>query len=75
MKSSKRILATARDITAQKQFQAELERLVAERTKSLQETTAKLNDFCYSIAHDLKAPIQRPGGLRRPGSWTNMVRG
>ncbi len=59
----KGILATARDITAQKQFQAELERLVAERTKSLQETTAKLNDFCYSIAHDLKAPIRAQVGF------------
>jgi signal transduction histidine kinase len=52
------ILAVARDITDRRAFEAELERLVAQRTKSLEETTKQLNDFCYSIAHDLKAPIR-----------------
>jgi signal transduction histidine kinase len=50
-----------------KEFQTELERLVVARTKSLQETTEQLNDFCYSIAHDLKAPI------RTQVSFANLV--
>ncbi|HWI56122.1 MAG TPA: ATP-binding protein [Bacillota bacterium] len=37
---------------------AALEQRVQERTQSLQETTAQLNAFCYSIAHDLRAPIR-----------------
>jgi len=55
------------DITARKEFQAELERQVAERTRSLQETTDQLNSFCYSIAHDLKAP------LRAQQSFANLL--
>jgi light-regulated signal transduction histidine kinase (bacteriophytochrome) len=50
--------ALRQDITERKEFQAELEGLVAARTKSLQETTDQLNTFCYAIAHDLKAPVR-----------------
>ena len=53
-----RVVGSITDITARKQFQAELERQVTERTRSLQETTDQLNAFCYSIAHDLKAPLR-----------------
>ncbi|HWX21036.1 MAG TPA: CHASE3 domain-containing protein [Candidatus Binatia bacterium] len=53
-----RMVGSITDITARKQFQAELERQVAERTRSLQETTDQLNAFCYSIAHDLRAPLR-----------------
>lgn len=53
------------DITERKEFLAELERQVAERTKSLEETTKQLNDFCYSIAHDLKAPIRAQAAFAR----------
>ncbi|HWQ90629.1 MAG TPA: MASE3 domain-containing protein [Clostridia bacterium] len=51
-------MAVIRDITDRKQFEVRLARLVDERTRSLQETTKQLNDFCYSLAHDLKAPIR-----------------
>ena len=54
-----------RDITDRKQFQSELQRLNAElerrvtdRTRSLQEATEQLNAFCYSVAHDLQAPLR-----------------
>lgn len=36
----------------------ELERRVEERTKSLQELTEQLNAFCYTVAHDLRAPLR-----------------
>lgn len=36
----------------------ELEQKVQERTASLQETTQQLETFCYSIAHDLRAPLR-----------------
>lgn len=41
---------------------AELERLVAERTASQAETIRSLEGFCYSIAHDLRAPIRAMQG-------------
>ncbi len=62
----------ARDVTEQKQAQAalaeaqrrlqdhaqELERLVAQRTASLEETIESLEGVCYTIAHDLRAPLR-----------------
>lgn len=67
----------ARDITEQKKIeralaQAEaalrqhaedLERRVQERTAKLQETIQSLDGFCYSIAHDLRAPLRALGGF------------
>ena len=51
------------DITPRREFLAQLEQRVAERTESLQETTQQLNDFCYSVAHDLKAPLRAQIGF------------
>jgi signal transduction histidine kinase len=51
------------DVTPRREFLAQLEARVAERTRSLQETTQQLNDFCYSVAHDLKAPLRAQIGF------------
>ncbi|HWQ90628.1 MAG TPA: PAS domain S-box protein, partial [Clostridia bacterium] len=52
------VYCTVKDITQRKRFEAELERLVTDRTRELRETNEQLNAFCYSIAHDLKAPLR-----------------
>jgi PAS domain S-box-containing protein len=46
------------DITDKREVQADLERLVAERTVELTETNAQLETLVYSIAHDLRAPLR-----------------
>ncbi len=46
------------DITDKREVQADLERLVAERTVKLTETNAQLETLVYSIAHDLRAPLR-----------------
>ena len=42
-----------------------LELLVQERTASLAEATEQLNTFCYSIAHDLRAPLRAQNGYAK----------
>lgn len=56
LRESEGKLTQARDELAR--VNAELEARVLERTRSLEQTTRELNDFCYSIAHDLRAPIR-----------------
>jgi len=46
------------DITDQREVQADLERLVTQRTVKLTETNAQLETLVYSIAHDLRAPLR-----------------
>jgi PAS domain S-box-containing protein len=46
------------DVTQRKEFQAELERLVAERTAKLQDLVGELEHFSYTITHDMRAPLR-----------------
>ncbi len=41
-----------------RQLNAELERKVQDRTRRLQESNQALETFCYSVAHDLRAPLR-----------------
>src|SRR5262249_8754455 len=58
-----RTIGAALDVTARKEVQAELERLVAERTEKLQEMVEELEHFSYTITHDLKSPLRAMQGF------------
>ncbi|MRR38980.1 PAS domain-containing sensor histidine kinase, partial [bacterium] len=51
------------DVTERKQFEAELERVVQERTARLHELVAELEHFSYSITHDMRAPLRAMRGF------------
>jgi PAS domain S-box-containing protein len=47
---------------AQTRLHEELERRVAERTASLTEAIAQMEEFSYSVSHDLRAPVRAMQG-------------
>ena len=59
-----------REVSAQEEVKkraAELELLVGERTGELRSTVEELESFCYSLSHDMRAP------LRAIHSYTELV--
>jgi PAS domain S-box-containing protein len=48
----------ARDITDKVRVKEKLEQTVAERTASLREAVEQMEEFSYSVSHDLRAPLR-----------------
>lgn len=71
------LLVALEDVTARKQAEEqlaqtnlqlqklndELEKRVVRRTRELSESNSQLERFCYSIAHDLRAPLRSVAGF------------
>lgn len=53
----------ARDITEKVRAREILEKTVAQRTASLEQALAQMEDFNYSISHDLRAPARAVRGI------------
>jgi len=52
----------ARDITDNIRAQEKLELTVSERTASLREAIAQMEEFSYSVSHDMRAPVRAMKG-------------
>ncbi len=57
-----RWFGTNTDIDDQKRAEENLEKTVNERTAKLRETIEQLEEFSYSVAHDLRAPLRAMQG-------------
>jgi len=52
----------ARDISERVRARARLEQTVAARTASLREAVAQMEEFSYTVSHDLRAPLRGMNG-------------
>lgn len=52
------VAGTTRDVTDQSQAAEKLEQTVADRTASLREVIEQMEEFSYSVSHDLRAPLR-----------------
>lgn len=60
--AGRQLFIVLQDITDLKQVEQTLERRVDERTRQLNEKTAHMEELCYTVAHDLRAPLRSVGG-------------
>jgi PAS domain S-box-containing protein len=65
-----RTVGSGLDVTARKEAEAELEKLVTERTAKLQELIGDLEHFSYTITHDMRAPLRAMRGFAELASLT-----
>lgn len=56
------IIDLCQDITPLKMSRDELEALVEKRTSALRDKTKQMESFCYTVAHDLRAPLRTIAG-------------
>ncbi len=52
------VAGTTRDVTERRQAAEKLEQMVADRTASLREAVEQMEEFSYSVSHDLRAPLR-----------------
>jgi PAS domain S-box-containing protein len=65
-----RTVGSGLDVTARKEAQAEMEKVVMERTAKLQELIEDLEHFSYTITHDMRAPLRAMRGFAEMASLT-----
>lgn len=58
-------VGTCTDIDDEKRASEKLEKAVAERTASLQQAIAQMEEFSYTVSHDLRAPVRAIEGYAR----------